>query len=259
MSTKVSIVTVSFNEIDGISQTIDSVASQTYAHIEFIVIDGGSTDGTVQVIRQKADKLSFWCSEQDDGIYDAMNKGLSKCTGDYVIFCNGGDYLANCDVVARMVKVAEDNDFPDLVYGDCATQSKSGLLIRSAHGPGFIRMGMPAAHESMLYKMDVIRCNNLRYDITYRIAADYKFTYEFVKASKTFAALREPVIVFADGGISSTSPWLGMMEANRVRREVGDSGALRRWGIIGMQCVALFLSTYAAPLYRFVRLRKSKN
>ena len=259
MSMRISVVTVAYNEKATIETTLDCVFGQSYDNIEYIIVDGGSSDGTVAIIEKYAKKLAFWSSERDRGIYDGMNKGLARCSGEYVIFCNAGDCFASRDTIAHLVQTAEKNHWPDLVFGDCGVQTKSGLMVRSAHGPGFMRIGMPAAHESMMYKMDVIRRMNLKYDISYRIAADYKFTFEFVRAAGTFAHLAEPVIVFSEGGVSTTHQWRGLMETNRVRKEVGGLSMLSRMQIVLMQCVALCLSTYAGPLYRRVRLRKAAS
>src|SRR6266498_2998001 len=87
----ISIITVVLNMKDGLERTVRSVAGQTYSDIEFVVIDGGSTDGTLDLIKKYEDKISYWSNEKDEGIYDAMNKGLRKAKGDYVWFLNAGD------------------------------------------------------------------------------------------------------------------------------------------------------------------------
>ena len=90
---KISIVTVSFNAVKTIEQTILSVINQTYENIEYIIIDGGSTDGTIDIIKKYEDQISYWVSEKDKGIYDAMNKGIDIATGDYVYFIQSADVL----------------------------------------------------------------------------------------------------------------------------------------------------------------------
>lgn len=257
---KVSIVTVCYNEVGNIATTIASVAGQTYPNIEHIIKDGGSTDGTVELLREYAKDKSNTVveSSKDGGLYQGMNIGLSKCTGDYVIFLNAGDRFASDNVIENLVLRAGFEDLPDLVYGDCASEVKGELMVRTAHGPSFMKMGMPAAHEAMLYKLSLIRDHNLAYDASYRIAADYKFTYEFVTAAKTFAYAPVPVVVFSEGGVSTLHKWQGMMEASRVRMEVGDLSFCSRMGIIFMQSSVLIFSTFLGPVYRFLRLRKLK-
>lgn len=257
---KVSVVTICYNEEATIVKTLESVARQTYCGIEHVVKDGGSADGTVDIVRKHASKHVNVIveSSKDGSLYKGMNIGLSKCTGDYVIFLNAGDRFASDDIIEKMVAsiVAEENS-PDLVYGDSVSEQNGTLMIRTAHGPGFVKFGMPAAHESMLYKLSLIRRLNLEYDISYRIGADYKFTYEFVNAARIFAYVFAPVVVFSEGGVSTAHKWQGMMECARVRKEVGGLSLGMRIVIILMQSGVLILSTFAGPLYRLVRLRRS--
>ena len=257
-SPKVSVVTICYNEADNISKTLESVARQTYVNIEHVIKDGGSADGTVDIVRQYAKKHPNAVVEisKDGGLYNAMNIGLSKCTGDYVIFLNAGDRFVTDDVIGNLVLRAEVEELPDLVYGDCASEVNGELMVRSAHGPSFMKIGMPASHEAMLYKRSLIKEHNLIYDTSYRIAADYKFTYQFVNAAKKFAYLPSPVVIFSEGGVSTSNKLQGMMEANRARKEVGGLPFLSRMTIILMQSGALFLSTFVGPLYRYFRLQK---
>ena len=257
---KVSIVTICYNEVENIATTLASVAGQTYRNIEHVIKDGGSIDGTVDVVQQYAKDRSNTIveSSKDGGLYKGMNIGLAKCTGDYVIFLNAGDRFASDDVIANLALRAEVKGLPDLVYGDCASEVNGELMVRTAHGPGFMKMGMPASHEAMLYKLSLIREHNLAYDPSYRIAADYKFTYEFVKAAKSFAYAPMPVVVFSEGGVSTLHKWQGMMEANRARREVGGLSLFLRISIVLMQSGVLLFSAFLGPVYRFLRLHKLK-
>ena len=96
---KISVVTVCYNSVDSIEETMLSVLNQTYSDVEYIIIDGGSTDGTVDIIKKYADRLVYWVSEPDKGIYDAMNKGIAAATGDYINFMNSGDRFASTNVI----------------------------------------------------------------------------------------------------------------------------------------------------------------
>src|ERR1700741_3090435 len=96
---KISIITINYNDKTGLEKTISSVAGQSYADYEFIVIDGGSTDGSVEVIKKHESKISEWVSENDSGIFNAQNKGANKATGNYLLFLNSGDVLADKDVL----------------------------------------------------------------------------------------------------------------------------------------------------------------
>jgi len=265
---KISIVTICYNEAANIEATMQSVVNQTYRNIEYIVKDGGSTDGTVEKIKEFAkihcppppqtSTFAFrWESGKDGGLYKGMNAGLAMCTGDYVLFCNAGDRLVANDVIEKMVAKAEAEGMPDLVYGDCANEVKGELMVRTAHGPGFMCFGMPASHEAMLYKLSLVRQLGLQYDPSHRIAADYKFTYQFVNAAKTFAYVPIPVVVFTEGGISTSNRIQGLLDASRVRKEVSGLSWFSRVMVIVVQCGALFVSTFAGPLYRAIRLKKA--
>ena len=112
---KLSIITINYNNLSGLRLTMDSVLKQTYTNIEYIVIDGDSTDGSKDLIREYSDKLSYWVSEKDGGIYNAMNKGVSKAKGEYCLFLNSDDYLVHERVLEQLFKL---NFTEDIVYGD---------------------------------------------------------------------------------------------------------------------------------------------
>ena len=113
---KVSVITVCYNAIRGIEKTIQSVISQSHDDIEYIVIDGGSTDGTIDVIQKYRDKIAYFVSEPDGGIYDAMNKGIKAATGEWINFLNAGDVFASKDAI--MISMSIDTDGIDVIYGD---------------------------------------------------------------------------------------------------------------------------------------------
>ena len=107
---KLSVITINYNNRDGLRQTIESVVGQTYRDFEYIIIDGGSTDGSVDVIKEYADKIDYWVSEKDKGIYNAMNKGVAVALGEYCLFLNSGDTLCHPDVLAQVQKAGTDAD-----------------------------------------------------------------------------------------------------------------------------------------------------
>ncbi len=112
---KVSIVTVVYNDAKGLEKTIKSVINQTYKNVEFIIIDGGSTDGTVEIIKKYEDYIDYWVSEEDKGIYDAMNKGIKAATGTWINFMNAGDVFVDCEVLSSIDFLAYQNLY--LIYG----------------------------------------------------------------------------------------------------------------------------------------------
>lgn len=149
---KVSVITVVYNNFNGIKDTFDSFFSQTYSEKELIVIDGGSNDGTVDVIKENSSKISYWCSEKDNGIYDAMNKGIAHSIGDWIVFLNSGDTFVDCNVMSNVMSCADKDEY-DVLYGNSIEITKTARLERYAnadvskmdkypvyrHGSSFVR------------------------------------------------------------------------------------------------------------------------
>lgn len=108
---KLSIITVNLNNRNGLQKTIESVISQTFHNFEWIIIDGGSTDGSKELIEKYTDHINFWVSEPDKGIYNAMNKGIRKSNGEYLLFLNSGDFLYNTEVISQAIKLLKDRDY----------------------------------------------------------------------------------------------------------------------------------------------------
>ena len=133
-----SIITITYNAVRLVEQTLLNVLSQSYPNIEYIVIDGGSTDGTVDIIRRYESGLAYWVSEPDKGIYDAMNKGLQKATGDYVWFINAGDTLCSSDTVQSVVsRLQKRKALPDIIYGETniVDEERRSLGLRRLRAP----------------------------------------------------------------------------------------------------------------------------
>lgn len=125
---KLSIITINRNNIKGLRKTIESVLSQTFTDFEYIVIDGASTDGSVDVIKEYADKISYWVSEPDNGIYNAMNKGILKATGEYLLFLNSGDWLVDVNVIKDFCK-SDLNE--DIISGNVVMNNAQNELWES--------------------------------------------------------------------------------------------------------------------------------
>ena len=125
MASKVSIITINLNNRDGLKRTIDSVITQTFDDYEYLVIDGGSSDGSIDLIKEDENKIAYWVSEPDNGIYHAMNKGIKQANGDYLLFLNSGDYLINKTILQKVIDF--DNNY-DIVYGDGQFEAKNGKL-----------------------------------------------------------------------------------------------------------------------------------
>lgn len=194
---KISIVTVVWNDKVGLERTIQSIVNQTYENIEFIIIDGGSTDGTVDVIKANADKIDYWISEKDRGIYDAMNKGIQAATGTWVNFMNAGDTF-----VGDIVKTIPFYDFADkvLIYGN---QMRDNQLIMPLNIQQLKVGTIMACHQSMFFNKAKI-LHELFYDLKYPIYGDYELVDRlYIKYEGLFQYINSTISDFEGGGISS--------------------------------------------------------
>ena len=184
MNVGFSIITVTYNASRQLEKTILSVINQTYNHIEYIIIDGASSDGTVNIIRQYESGISYWVSESDKGIYDAMNKGLKAATGDYVWFLNAGDTLQHYQVVSELAKIAAQNGMPDILYGETDLMNREGIVFapRRLKTPENLtwksfRMGMLVCHQAFIVKRELSPV----YDLKYRFSADFDWCIQCMK------------------------------------------------------------------------------
>lgn len=189
---KISVVTVSFNCVDSIEATILSVINQKYSQIEYIVIDGGSTDGTVDIIRSYSNQISYWISEPDKGIYDAMNKGIAVATGDYICFMNSGDQFYNETVLNRCFAKVEGN--PIIVYGDWVESIKNILIHKKALALSHLSKGMAFPHQSAFIKMSYHRQN--KYCLKFPIAADYNLFFNAFMQKEKFQYVNEKIAIY---------------------------------------------------------------
>ena len=169
----ISVVTVSYNTVATIEQTILSVINQTYPNIEYIIIDGGSTDGTIEIIKKYENRIHFWISEPDNGIYDAMNKGIDKATGQWINFMNAGDCFHDNKVLESLF--GENNyDNCIAIYGN-TNLVKNGLFVgRFLNNPFWkvrypFRTGQGFCHQSLFTKTSLVK--KLRFDLSYKYAA----------------------------------------------------------------------------------------
>lgn len=240
-----SIVTVCWNAEKEIEKTLESVACQDCKSYEYIIIDGASSDETLSIIKRYEDLIDTLVSEKDKGIYNAMNKGLRLAHGKYVIFMNAGDAFADYNVLSKIKKyIDEQYVIPSIVYGNyvriCQDSATQIIPARSAKNGWY---GMFASHQSMFYQLEFLRREDLEYDETYKIAADYKLTLEIVKLSSKDQILQVPICVsrFDLGGISTLHQNDGLFEADRVRKEVLGMSSITRWCIRTLQLVTRIL------------------
>jgi glycosyltransferase involved in cell wall biosynthesis len=210
---KITVVTVSFNAVTTIEETIKSVVDQTYPNIEYIIIDGGSTDGTVDIIKKYVEggseygshnnAVTYWVSEPDRGIYDAMNKGITLASGDYINFMNAGDSFVNNHVICKVV--SSINRESVVVYGDTLKKMHNNVkLDKSLQVQALNHKGI-LCHQSA-FTLVAYHKRNL-FDLKYKILADFNFFFNAYNNDKQlFQQLDFAISIFdmTDGGISKT-------------------------------------------------------
>jgi glycosyltransferase involved in cell wall biosynthesis len=182
---KISIITVCFNAEATLADTLDSVAAQSHHDIEHIVVDGGSTDGTVKMLESGRGSVTKWISERDRGIYDAMNKGIAMASGDVIGFLNADDVYAHKDVLQSVAQVfgeaSVDAVYADLVYVEQLNLQKVIRYWKSnAFKPGLFAKGWMPAHPTFYARRQVYeRCGN--FDLTFKLQADFELTMRLLE------------------------------------------------------------------------------
>ena len=230
---KVSIITATYNSGKTIQRAIDSIASQDYNNIEYIIIDGGSTDNTLQIISENQDKISKFVSEKDKGIYDALNKGIRLAGGEIIGFLNSDDVYNNKYIVSKIVNSFEKKK-ADIVYGDLVYQSKdinNEKTIRywksNIFNLDYLKYGWMPPHPTLYCTKEVYDRYGL-YDDNFKISADYEFILRVFKEPSLVKTYIPNVLVRMDmGGISNNS----LMNIYRKSKE--DYNAIKRNDIGG--------------------------
>lgn len=192
---KVTVITVLYNSAATIERTVKSVLEQSYGDIEFIVIDGNSNDGSKEILNGYKDRISILISEPDDGIYEAMNKGISLATGEWICFMNSNDYFFNSTVVEDIFKTGQD---ADIIYGYCIDPD-TGKDIKPLDLNEFWRR-IPFNHQSAFIRTKYYK--ERPYEVKYRISSIYDFLYYWYRAGLKFKYVEMPVAVYDMKGIS---------------------------------------------------------
>lgn len=219
-----SVITITKNNPIGFERTKRSLESQLCKDYEWVVVDGDV--------------------EPDNGIYDAMNKGIDRSSGEFLVFMNAGDEFFNSKSLQLVKDIIEGNS---LIYGDA---QESGFIKKARHN---IAHGLITHHQAIYYKRDVV--GDLRYDLQYPIAADYKFTAEFIKkiSSQSIQYIDHPLCVFEVGGLSTRQARQGRIEQRSIRRELGIYAPMTPY----RQAIASWVRGIFEPLY-FLMQRLTK-
>lgn len=216
MKPKITIITVSYNVVEEIESTIQSVINQSYDNIEYIIIDGGSKDGTVDIIKKYDDELTYWVSEPDGGIYYGMNKGIQKSNGDWLCFMNAGDRFADNDVLKCIFKSDLIFENTDVIFGDVILEYNPYGRVLKRHNELYgEQQSLGICHQSSFTKGEILR--KTLYDTSFRIFADINTFHEIWKQGGHFQYVPIIIAVFEGfNGVSSTKPWLSFKESNRI-------------------------------------------
>ncbi len=220
---KISVVTVSYNAVDTIEETIKSVVDQTYDNIEYIIIDGGSTDGTVDIIKMYAEggsetlnhrhRITYWVSEPDRGIYDAMNKGIAAATGDYINFMNSGDIFSDKEILKLIVPHFNEEIIIAGAYNLCFTSGEKKVIHQGNLNK--LKIRQPICHQATF--INIVYQKQHLYDTTFRCAADYNFLYQAWRRGCTFKYLNEIIADFMfDEGTSFSNFTTSILERRRA-------------------------------------------
>lgn len=255
-----SIVTVTLNHLSGLKHTYESLRVQECRDFEWIVVDGASSDGSLEFLKSITIERFNWISEPDGGLYDAMNKGLSLSQGFYVLFLNAGDILADPLVLSEVKRRAlSQARVPGYIYGDSIEKDANGNCeLKPAFPHSMIWYGMFTHHQAMFYKRATLEDLQLKYDTRYKIAADFALTSEFLRAKPVVLRINIPVCIFEGGGASSTTKGKlqGMKEQYAVCRSIQRRSHLVCAAIQFLHAAKHLFKVALWPVYRRIRYRR---
>ena len=214
-NTLVSIITVVLNGEKNLDRTIQSVINQTYENLEYIIIDGGSTDGTISIINKYKDKIDYWISKKDNGLYDAMNKGIDVARGNWINFMNAGDEFYDHSVLKSLFTNRNHHE-AEIIYGNHEVLYPTGhLRFVKAGKVKNLWKGETFSHQSSFVKTNYLMM--YKFNHSKKIAADFEFYYKAWKNNAKFKFIDLTVVKFESGGVS---------DVKRI------NSILERWGIV---------------------------
>jgi glycosyltransferase involved in cell wall biosynthesis len=218
---KFSIITVTYNAGKVLEDTIQSVVFQTYRNVEYIIVDGGSTDNTLDVVHKYQERISKVISEPDKGLYDAMNKGIRMATGDYLCFLNAGDELHENETLQKIVYTLKGKELPDVIYGETAIVDEEGHFLhmrrlstpKHLHWKSF-KEGMLVCHQAFLTRRELALANP--YDLRYRFSADFDWCIRIMKQSKYLHNTHLTLIDYLNEGMTTQNHKASLKERFRI-------------------------------------------
>lgn len=220
MKPKFSIITVTYNAASVIEPTLASVAAQSYRNFEYLLIDGGSTDDTVAKAKASGIEFAHIVSERDNGLYDAMNKGIKLAEGDYLCFLNAGDAFHSSDTLERIVAaIPEGDSLPDVLYGETAEVDENRCFVRmrrlsvpeKLHWKSF-KQGMLVCHQAFYARRELAPL----YDLKYRLSADVDWCIKIMKRSENMVNVGFTVVDYLQNGLSLQNHRASLIERFKI-------------------------------------------
>jgi len=227
MNRKISIITITLNSDHYLEQTITSVVNQTYSNIEYIIIDGGSTDSTLDIIKNYELNIDRWISEPDEGIADAMNKGLALATGDYILFLHSDDYLLN-KMVLKQAAIYLTDACDIVAFSIMLEENGKRCLVKPRGITWWINFKTGIYHQSVFCSQKLFREIGM-FDTNFRIVMDYDF---FLRAFRTHAYAKNidiPLTLMRLVGISSQHDWPNLKKRFLEERNVHKKNCSKQW------------------------------
>ena len=220
-SPKFTIITVTFNAGKSLEKTIQSVISQTYRNVDYIIVDGKSKDNTLQIADTYKQWIRCLVSEPDKGLYDAMNKGIRLATGDYLCFLNAGDKFHDNDTLQQMVNSLKDGELPDVLYGETAVVGENGnfLHMRRLSTPQELnwksfKQGMLVCHQAFFAKRELAIQES--YSLEYRFSADFDWCIRIMKRAKHLHNTQLTLIDYLNEGMTTRNHKASLKERFRI-------------------------------------------
>lgn len=196
---KISIITVVYNSVEHLEETIQNVINQTYDNVEYIIIDGSSIDGTLEIIKKYEERIDYWISEKDKGIYDAMNKGIDVATGEWINFMNAGDGFYADDILDKIFTKNKYKNI-DVIYGNHNVIYPHKTRMAKAGDINNIWKGSQFCHQSTFVSAKVHKVN--KFNLSNRIGADFELFYTLFKQNKVFKYIDLVIVNYSAGGLS---------------------------------------------------------
>lgn len=217
---KLSIITITYNAAITLERTLKSVKEQTYTDIEHLIIDGNSKDRTLELIQKYDNNKLKWISEPDNGLYDAMNKGIILSSGEYLCFLNAGDTFYATDTVEKIMKSANSfSQSPDIIYGETAIVDNSGnfLYMRRLNAPETLnwksfKKGMVVCHQAFIVRKELIK----EYDTSYRFSSDFDWCIRIMKKANNIYNSHEILINYLNEGVTTANKKASLIERYKI-------------------------------------------